>query len=73
MLRMLSKHPAIPEVFAYGRIRHFELLSMVLLHWSLGDFIKNTGPLPLTGVLDITDQLVSLCLFSVHRLNLGYY
>lgn len=46
MLKALSEHPAIPKVYAYGRIEHFELLSMQLLHQSLDDIVKESGPLP---------------------------
>lgn len=70
VLSMLSGHPAIPEIFGYGRIKHFELLSMQLLHQSIGDFIKYHGPLSLTNVLNITDQLVSSRLFWERKLNL---
>lgn len=59
MLKALSEHPAIPKVYAYGRIEHFQLLSMQLLHPSLGDIVKENGPLPLATVLEITDQMAS--------------
>ncbi|KZT03986.1 kinase-like protein, partial [Laetiporus sulphureus 93-53] len=59
VLKLLSGHPSIPQVFAYGRIDHFELLSMQLLHRSLGDVVEHSGPLPLTTVLDVTDQLLA--------------
>jgi serine/threonine protein kinase len=58
MLKLLSRHPCIPEVFAYGRAKHFELLSLELLHRSLGDLVHETGPLPFNAVLHITNQLV---------------
>ncbi|KAG9096548.1 hypothetical protein FRC06_008551 [Ceratobasidium sp. 370] len=57
VLKLLSGHPAIPEVYAYGRVEHFELLSMQLLHQSLGDAVDKDGPLPLKEVLQIADQL----------------
>jgi hypothetical protein len=50
----------IPQVFGYGRVEHFELLAMELLYRSLGDVVKDKGPLPLVGVLEITDQMVSV-------------
>ncbi|KAG5648360.1 hypothetical protein DXG03_004932 [Asterophora parasitica] len=59
VLKLLSGHPSIPQIFAYGRIKHFELLAMQLLHHSLGDVVEHSGPLPLATVLDITDQLLS--------------
>lgn len=61
VLKLLSGHRAIPEVYAYGRIEHFELLSMQRLHQSLCDAVDNTGPLPIAPVLDIANQMV------VHR------
>ncbi|KAG8753087.1 hypothetical protein FRC11_007735 [Ceratobasidium sp. 423] len=45
VLKLLSGHPSIPEVYAYGRIEHFELMSMQLLHRSLGDVVDEDGPL----------------------------
>ncbi|KAG9096227.1 hypothetical protein FRC06_008885 [Ceratobasidium sp. 370] len=65
ILKTLSKHPAIPEVYAYGRIKHFELLSMQLLHKCLGDIVKDSGPLPLAVVLEIADQMLDV-LSHVH-------
>ncbi|KAF8595462.1 kinase-like protein [Ceratobasidium sp. AG-I] len=69
VLSILSGHPAIPEVFGYGRMKHFELLSMQLLHRSVGDVIKDSGPLPLTSVLHMADQL--LCALD-HIHNCGF-
>ncbi|KAG8708019.1 hypothetical protein FRC08_000155 [Ceratobasidium sp. 394] len=58
VLNFLSGHPVIPEVYAYGRIDHFELLSMQLLHNSLGDVVNNSGPMPIPDVLEIADQML---------------
>jgi hypothetical protein len=65
VLRYLSGHPSIPEVFAYGRIKHFEFLSMQLLHRSLGDIIDEEGPLSLATVLGLADQLVSRIVLQI--------
>jgi serine/threonine protein kinase len=60
VLGFLHGHPAIPQAFGYGRVEHFELLAMEILHQSLGDVVKEKGPLPLAIALDITDQMVSV-------------
>jgi predicted Ser/Thr protein kinase len=61
VIKALAGHPGIPEVFAYGRVKHFELLSMQLLHRSLGDVVRSDGPLSAAVVLDLADQLVRSC------------
>jgi hypothetical protein len=58
VIKALAGHRSIPEVFAYGRVTHFELLSMELLNRSLGDVVRSDGPLPVATVLDLADQLV---------------
>ncbi|KAF8593846.1 kinase-like protein [Ceratobasidium sp. AG-I] len=58
VLKILAGHSTIPEVFGYGRIKHFELLAMQPLYQSLGELINETGPLPLAVVWDIVDQLL---------------
>ncbi|KAG8738672.1 hypothetical protein FRC10_006619 [Ceratobasidium sp. 414] len=69
VLKRLSQHPAIPEVYAYGRIEHFELLSMQLLHHSLGDTVDKEGPLPLVKVICVADQMLdALVHMQRHRL-----
>ncbi|KAL5639013.1 hypothetical protein ACGC1H_003402 [Rhizoctonia solani] len=59
VLKWLGGHAAIPQVYGYGRIEHFELLSMQLLDKSLGDVVDADGPLPVGRVFDIADQLVA--------------
>ncbi|KAG8708124.1 hypothetical protein FRC08_000097, partial [Ceratobasidium sp. 394] len=59
VLKLLSGHPAIPQVYAYGRIEHFELLSMELLHRSLREVVEQVGPLSIVNVLDVTDQMLA--------------
>ncbi|CAE6491813.1 unnamed protein product [Rhizoctonia solani] len=59
VLKWLAGHAAVPQVYGYGRIEHFELLSMQLLDKSLGDVVDEHGPLPVDRVFDIADQLVA--------------
>ncbi|CAE6478502.1 unnamed protein product [Rhizoctonia solani] len=58
VLRILSGHPSIPDVYAYGRIQHFELMSMQLLHRSLGDVVKESGPMSVKMVANIAFQMM---------------
>ena len=60
VLKTLHGHAAIPDVFAYGRVQHFELLSMQLYDQCIGSLMSETSPLPVPLVLGIMDQLVSL-------------
>ncbi|CAE6444560.1 unnamed protein product [Rhizoctonia solani] len=59
VLRLLSGHPAIPQVFAYGRMKHFEIFSMELLGRTLRDIVDEQGPLSITTGLDLAGQLLS--------------
>lgn len=59
MLKALRGHPAIPEILGYGRVQHFEYLSLQLLGQSLGDVLKEGGPISLEATLEIADQMVS--------------
>ncbi|QRV82838.1 casein kinase [Ceratobasidium sp. AG-Ba] len=59
VLNILSGHPSIPTVYAYGRIDHFELMSMELLDQSLGDFVQQKGPLSVIQVAEIGCQIVN--------------
>ncbi|QRV96203.1 kinase domain protein [Ceratobasidium sp. AG-Ba] len=72
VLRFLSGHPAIPEVYAYGRTDHFELLSLELLERSLSEVVKESGSIPITTVLEIADQMLNVISYMhnkglVHR------
>ncbi|CAE6456722.1 unnamed protein product [Rhizoctonia solani] len=58
ILKLLSGHRNIPEVYAYGRIEHFELMSMQLLHHSLGAILKEGGPLSIKVVANLADQMM---------------
>jgi len=37
ILKRLAGHPAIPQLYGYGRVEHFEFLAMDLLGKSLAD------------------------------------
>ncbi|CAE6426350.1 unnamed protein product [Rhizoctonia solani] len=69
VLKLLSGHPNIPEVYAYGRIEHFELISMQLLHRSLGDMVKEDGPLRLKMVANMACQMIDV-LQHIHSYSL---
>ncbi|KAG9096667.1 hypothetical protein FRC06_008437 [Ceratobasidium sp. 370] len=69
VLNLLSGHPTIPQVYAYGRIEHFELLSMQLLHCSLREVVDQDGSLDVAHVLDIADQMLA-ALEHVHSHNI---
>ena len=60
VLRLLCGHPAIPEVFAYGRVEHFEMISMQILRKNSSQLVDDIGPLRLANVLDVALQLVRL-------------
>ena len=60
VLKTLRRHPTIPDVYGYGRVEHFEFLSMQLYEQCLGDLMSETSPLPVPAALHIMDQLVSL-------------
>ncbi|KDN35719.1 hypothetical protein RSAG8_11342, partial [Rhizoctonia solani AG-8 WAC10335] len=58
VLKLLSGHPGVPEIYAYGRIDHFELISMQLLHRSLRDVVQEDGPLGVKTVANMADQMM---------------
>ncbi|EUC53611.1 kinase [Rhizoctonia solani AG-3 Rhs1AP] len=60
VLKILSGHPNIPEIYAYGRIEHFELLSMQLLHRSLRDVVQEDGPLSVKKVANLAHQMMDV-------------
>ncbi|KAK7696299.1 hypothetical protein QCA50_000953 [Cerrena zonata] len=59
VLQTLRGHPTIPDVFAYGRVEHFELLSIQYFDRCLDDLMSETSPLSVTYVLRIANQLLS--------------
>ncbi|KAK7685976.1 hypothetical protein QCA50_010786 [Cerrena zonata] len=69
VIKLLHGHPAIPNVFAYDRIEHFELLSMEHFDQCLGDMVNEGSPLSLPLVLDIADQMLS-ALEHIHSHNI---
>ncbi|CAE7185301.1 unnamed protein product [Rhizoctonia solani] len=58
VLKLLSGHPGIPEVYAYGRIEHFELISMQLLHRSLRNAVEEDGLMSVKTVANIAYQMM---------------
>lgn len=60
VMMLLSGHKSIPKVFAYGRVAHFEMLSMQLLSRSLDKVIEDMVSLPLATVTNIAEQMVRI-------------
>ena len=58
ILQLLHGHPSIPEVLAYGRLKHFEYLAMELAGIALNDVRKQRLSLPAANILVIADQMV---------------
>ena len=60
VLQLLQGHPAIPAIYGYGQLPHFEYLAMELL----GPSIKGctTGPLAVTTVVRVVLQMVCITL-----------
>lgn len=63
LMCLLTGHPSIPAVLAYGRVEHFEYLAMELLGHSLGDIVKHEGRQPLQFVLHVADQMVRVAVY----------
>lgn len=60
VLWALRAHTAIPEIIGYGRIEHFELLSIPFYDKCVSDLVSESeSPPSLPTVLKIADQLVS--------------
>ncbi|TFK42042.1 kinase-like domain-containing protein [Crucibulum laeve] len=64
VLQLLQGHPAIPEIYGYGQLPHFEYLAMELL----GPSVKEcaTGRVPVKTVVSVTEQMLS-ALEHVHK------
>jgi serine/threonine protein kinase len=58
LLQRLQGHSTIPQVFAYGRLPHFEYLAMEFLGMALDDVHDRHPRLPVANVLLIADQMV---------------
>lgn len=61
ILQLLQGHDAIPAVYAYGQLEHFEYISMEILGMSVSARQKANGlksGLTLTTVIRIVDQVV---------------
>ena len=69
ILQLLQGHPAIPAIYGYGQLPHFEYLAMELL----GPSIKNcaTGPVAVITVVRVVLQMVCCTLhvliYIAHR------
>ncbi|KAM6499474.1 putative casein kinase-1 hhp1 [Amanita muscaria] len=64
ILRLLQGHPAIPAIYGYGHLPHFEYLAMELLDPS----VKNctTGPVAVITVVRVVLQMLS-ALEHIHK------
>lgn len=60
ILQLLQGHPAIPVIYGYGHLPHFEYLAMELLGPSIKDCA--TGPVVMTTVTCIVLQMVCVAL-----------
>jgi len=60
ILQLLQGHPAIPAIYGYGQLPHFEYLAMELLGPSIEGC--TTGPLGVTTVVRIVLQVVCVAL-----------
>jgi predicted Ser/Thr protein kinase len=56
ILQLLQGHPAIPAIYGYGHLPHFEYLAMELLGQSIKDC--HTGPVAATTVGRVVLQMV---------------
>jgi predicted Ser/Thr protein kinase len=60
VLRLLSGHPSIPDVYGYGHLDHFEYLAMELLGPSIGEKLQEDAGLEEKTVIRIVDQMVRI-------------
>ncbi|GJJ10419.1 hypothetical protein Clacol_004645 [Clathrus columnatus] len=58
ILQLLQGHPAIPKLYGYGQLEHFEYISMEILGISVGDEV-DTGGLTVITVIRIVEQVLS--------------
>ena len=58
ILQLLQGHPSIPEVYAHGRLEHFEYLSMELLGRCVGDLHQGSIGLPCILVSLVAKEIV---------------
>jgi predicted Ser/Thr protein kinase len=57
-LQFLKGHPAIPAVYGYGHLEHFECMAMELLGPSLGEQQKDGTAVMVETVIRVVDQAV---------------
>jgi len=64
VLQLLQGHPAIPAIYGYGQLPHFEYLAIELLGPSVKDCA--TGPVAITTVVRVVLQMLS-ALEHIHK------
>ena len=64
VMQLLQGHSAIPTLFGYLRVQHFEYIAMDLLGKDLKGTCKPGHSLKVGTVARIADQMVSTSLFS---------
>jgi len=66
VMQILQGHPAIPAPYGYGRLRHFEHLSMELLGRNLKELSASPAQSSVKTVVRVVDQMLS-ALKHVHQ------
>ena len=57
-LQLLKSHPAIPDVYGYGHLEHFEYLAMELLGPSIAEQQTDGASVTVKTVIRVVDQAV---------------
>ena len=59
ILQLVQGHPAIPVIYGYGRLKHFEFLAMELLGPSIREkWPGSLASIPLKTVISVVQQTV---------------
>ncbi|KAJ7057075.1 kinase-like protein [Mycena amicta] len=69
VLKLLQGHPAIPCLYGYGQLVHFEYLSMELLGKNIKELSAHPAQSSVKTVLRVVEQMLS-ALTHVHRLGI---
>ncbi|TDL24962.1 kinase-like protein [Rickenella mellea] len=69
ILQLLKGHPAIPALYGYGHLDHFEYISMELLGPSIAAQMKDGAGLKVKTVIRIVDQVLA-ALQHIHELGI---
>ncbi|KAJ7057041.1 kinase-like domain-containing protein, partial [Mycena amicta] len=69
VLKLLQGHPAIPCLYGYGQLVHFEYLSMELLGKNIKELSAHPAQSSVKTVLRVVEQMLS-ALNHVHRLGI---